>query len=145
MVTRRTLALFLLAFFLAAPSPGAEPSFDAARRDYERLSGDAKAFSDPESWRKLGLRFERAARGEHAAEALYEAGLCAERAERLAKTGKDEARALSFYALLTDKYRDSAVADDALFRNARLFENRGEIDRAISAMSPSGCSVRMRR
>lgn len=122
------LSLFALGFF--ASSGRAEAPFEIASKAYEALTLDTASFQNPFAWRSVAERFASAATGEKGAEALYMAGMCFERAQRLSNEPKDIDKALTHYRHVEEEFEKSPFADDALFRSARLYENLGEIDRA---------------
>lgn len=129
----------------------AETPFQRAQKNYETLTGDEYASQFPVSWRKAGAKFADAAQGADAAEALFLAGLCSERAFRLSNDEADVDAALASYRRVYDSLAASPFADDSLFRAARLKENREDADgaeglyRHIIVKYPDGDMVELAR
>lgn len=117
--------LFILAtLFMAANAWGAH--YEQARQAYYELeSGEGQRSAD--RWRDVAGIFaevERSApKSRRAADALYMAGKCREFALRISNDESDAQTALAHYKRLYTGYAGSTLADDALFRSARLFEN----------------------
>jgi N-acetylmuramoyl-L-alanine amidase len=127
MVKMRVLILALIAVVVAVTVNAA--AYDRTRDLYYALES-GEGGNDAARWREVADKFAAAERadpkGKRAADALYMAGKCFEFALRLSNEEDDGKRALGHYKRLYVNHSKISLADDALFRSARLFENTAE-------------------
>ncbi len=114
---------------LAVPDP-----YEPAKIKYYALLDDSTRNRDHDQWRRVAQLFSQAQKkaptGARADDALYMAGLCYERAHRLHGEDGYIPESLAYYDKLYTAYPGSPLADDGLFRSARIAESRGNVSLA---------------
>lgn len=136
---RAGVGVLCVALGWIAPSWGRESrALEAAEAAYQRLAEGEDGGRDPTAWTGVGEALARVGPGgsgaakEEAAQTLYRAALCFEKAFSLSDKPEDRARAVSLLDAVAARYPSSGVADDALLRAGRLFETQGKLPEARS-------------
>ena len=125
----RCILLALCAVLLCVFSAGAAapPRYEKAVQDMNRLEKSAKRVQR-EPWEKLSATFlsiyQTERKWKNRPSALYRSALALDRLARQASAKRDARRAVDRYLQLVRRYPRSSLADDSLYRAARL---RGEI------------------
>ena len=137
----RRLSLILLCFVMACLMCAPAPSMAANPPDYERakaqLASLHKGRHSAAEWQACADAFRRAhdrnPKWRLRSAALYRYGVALEGRFRVTRTTSDARRAAAAYEQTVRSYPDSALADDALFRSAMLYnENLRDPARARS-------------
>ncbi|MBI5015152.1 MAG: N-acetylmuramoyl-L-alanine amidase [Deltaproteobacteria bacterium] len=129
------IACLVLAVALAgSPSASARPRpLNEALAAYARLSEDGPDAREPEAWTLLAGELEQAAAGQAdavAAEALFRAAVCRDKADALTLRPPNRAAAAAAFERVARQFPRSPFADHALLRLGRLREVEGDLEGA---------------
>ncbi|WP_260424586.1 MULTISPECIES: N-acetylmuramoyl-L-alanine amidase [unclassified Desulfovibrio] len=118
---------FLVVFFYDADytaRPSTTQRYEAAKAELENLRQDEKKAARRAHWESLSADFfsvwQDDASWPNRPAALFRAAECLEELTRRSCAKADARKAISFYEDLAEKHGDSRLADDALFRAAKL-------------------------
>ncbi len=138
-------ALFLLLFYLiisAAPCHGArsqaEKSYLAARQGYDRLASSASLRKNRQNWTRVINGFRKVYLSypddkDIAPRALFMMGRCYSELYGYSRRHSDIEEALERYQVLTERFPDSRLADDALYEIGQIYKRTGRPSSAIRA------------
>jgi len=118
---------------LAAPQP-AEQAYQAARKGYYALKGDAKRRKFRDSWLTVAHRFEGVAkkypRSARAPDSLFTAAQLLSDLSRISLLAEDASASMEDYRTLLEGYPRSTLADDAALALARAYLDREQPEAA---------------
>ena len=118
---------------LAAPEP-AEQAYQAARKGYYALKGDAKRRKFRDSWLTVAHRFEGVAkkypRSARAPDSLFTAAQLLSDLSRISLLAEDASASMEDYRTLLEGYPRSTLADDAALALARAYLDREQPEAA---------------
>ena len=110
-------------FAKASPAP-VQQQYESARRDMDRLAKDAKRSTWREPWEKLAHTFlnlyEKNPTWTNRPASLFQSACAMEELGKRSRLRKDFKEALNRYERLAKENASSPLADDALYRAARL-------------------------
>ena len=118
---------------LAAPEP-AEQAYQAARKGYYALKGDAKRRKFRDSWLTVAHRFEGVAKkypkSPRAPDSLFTAAQLLSDLSRISLLAEDASASMEDYRTLLEGYPRSTLADDAALALARAYLEREQPEAA---------------
>lgn len=104
--------------------PPTAKRYDTAKADIQALLQDSRRVNLREPWEKLAAEFQDIYKTDpdwpNRPAALFRAAECLEDLARRSFARSDAKKAVAVYTAVADRHADSRLADDALFRAARL-------------------------
>jgi len=143
-----SLRRLLLAVLIAVPSLAiakrdpAEDAYQAARRGYYALKGDASRRKLRDHWLRVVDRFEAAAsrfsKSGRAPDALFTAAELLNELSRISMLDEDLRRGMGDYQKVAEGYGSSRLGDDAALALARIYSDRlGQPEAALKVLERS--------